>query len=412
MSLFFANWLNIERMTFLNLKNKNRPPELLLTRLYYFLLMGGSGMVNPFINLFYISLGLNGKQVGTIASTSAVVGLLAAPILTNEIKKSPRARTFLQFILLAGSVGYILIAQQTTFLPIVAIIIVQALLISSASPISDALAVSVSKATEAGYGSLRVFGSLGWIVMVPISGWLIENLGYKAGFSGLGMAWCGAVGLLFWINQKYFTTTSSPEIAKPGLREVSLRVINNRVLLGLAIGLIAITFLNNGVQQFETVFLSDLGASKQLISFAGILSALVELPFMVLSDRIMVRIGAHRLLLIALFLTMFQRLTVLIFPSIVTIMLVRFIGGMAFSFYTVSYIGLISSHTHPNETGTVLALFTMTLAGLVNVLASPVAGAMYDAIGARWLYACAAAGYGIAFISMWINRPGKSNQFE
>src|SRR5664279_4417979 len=99
-------------MSFLNLKTTTRPSELLFTRLYYFLNMGGSGFINPFINLFYISLGLNGKQIGTIASTSAIVGLLAAPIITNQIRKQPNARSYLQFILLAGTFGYWMIGQQ------------------------------------------------------------------------------------------------------------------------------------------------------------------------------------------------------------------------------------------------------------------------------------------------------------
>ena len=392
-------------MTFLNLNNKFRPPELTLTRLYYFLYMGGSGFINPFINLFYISLGLNGKQIGTIASTSAVVGLLAAPIITHQIKKQPGARSYLQLILLAGALGYAMIARQTSFLPILFIIIMLALLVSSAAPISDSLAVVMSKSTGVGYGSLRVFGSLGWIVMVPISGFLIQNLGYQAGFSGFSLAWICAAVMLFWIAPKYFSVQTSPQIARPSLQQAARKIIQNRALLGFALGLVAITFLNNGVAQFENVYLSDLGASKQVISIAGIMSAMIELPFMVLSDRIMRRTGAHKLLMISLVLTLFGRLAVLAFPSIITIMMVRFVGGMGFSFYTVSFIGLISSQTEANETGTILALYTVTLAGLVNVLASPISGAIYDAFGGRWLYAFAAAGYLIATLSLWVNRP-------
>ena len=393
-----------------NLQNKFRPPELSLTRLYYFLYMGGSGFINPFINLFYISLGLNGKQIGTIASTSAVVGLLAAPIITSEIKKRPKARGYLQFILLAGAVGYALIAQQTAFLPILVIIVMISLLVSSAAPLSDALGVSMARATDAGYGSLRVFGSLGWIVMVPISGWLIQNLGYQVGFTGFSLSWLGAVIVLIWIAPKYFNSQTSLQVAQSSLRLAGLKILKNRALLGFAIALVAITFLNNGVAQFENVYLSDLGATKQVISIAGIMSAMVELVFMVLSDRIMRRIGAHKLLMAALVLTLFGRLAVMIQPSIITIMIVRFIGGMGFSFYTVSYIGLISSQTEVHETGTVLALYTVTLAGLVNVMASPISGAIYDAVGGRWLYALAAAGYLIATLSLWLNRPVPSKQ--
>jgi MFS family permease len=103
---------------------------------------------------------------------------------------------------------------------------------------------------------------------------------------------------------------------------------------------------------------------------------------------------------------MFQRLAVFSLPFIPTIMVVRFISGIAFSFYTITFVGLISSRTQSSETGTVLAVFTVTIAGLVNIVASPVAGAFFDALGARWLYALSAAGYMIGIICLWWTKPG------
>jgi PPP family 3-phenylpropionic acid transporter len=176
--------------------------------------------------------------------------------------------------------------------------------------------------------------------------------------------------------------------------------------------LVFIGFLNSGVLQFENVFLSQLGASKSLISVAGILSATVELPFMLFADRIMRRFGAHRLLLFALAMNTLLRLTVFSFPAIYTIMAVRFIGGVSFSLYTVAFVGLISGRTSVNETGTVLALFTVTIAGAVNIVASPVAGAIFDAIGPRWLYALSLTGYLAAFTSLWLTRPEKTKKDE
>ncbi|MEI7845961.1 MAG: MFS transporter [Chloroflexota bacterium] len=391
-------------------KIKIKYPDLLFARLYYFIFMGSNGFILPFMNLFYTSLGFNGKQIGLIASTSAVIGLMAAPILVNEIKKRPNGRNYLQFLLVFGATGYFLISHQTTFLAIIIVIIFQALVSSSVGPLSDSMAVTAAKNSDAGYGSIRVLGSLGWIMIVPISGWLLERYGYTAGFNGVTIGWICAACMLFLVsNQNFGYTVTQTTAQKPGLWVTAKNTFNNRTLLGFAIALIATGFLNNGVQQFENVFLFQLGATKQLISFAGILSAIVELPFMLIADKIQRRFGPHRMLLIALLLTLAQRTTVLILPSIPTIMIVRFIGGVAFSFYTVSFIGLISLHTDPGETSTVLALFTVTLASGVTVIASPIAGALFDLIGARWLYTFSASGYAIAVISLWITRPSSIN---
>jgi len=381
--------------------------DLLFARAYYFAFMGGWGFIFPFINLFYISLGLSGKQIGMIGSVSSVVGLIVSPIIVSEIKKKPQARGILQASLMLGAIVYFVLGQQTAFLPILLIVFLQAPVIAGIMPASDAMAVHVSEEAGTGYGSVRVWASVGWIVTVLFSGWLIERNGYEAAFLGVGLTWLIGALLTLLIQPRYFISISPDVVGKPksNLKTALKHVANDHTLLGYAVALIFMGFLNSGVLQFENVFLSELGASKQLISVAGILSAIVELPFMIIADRYMRRVGAHRLMLIAIAMILFQRAAVLLFPTIVTIMIVRFIGGIAFSFTTIGSVVLISSRTEQSETGTVLALFTVTLNGLVNVLAAPVAGAIFDAIGTRWLYAFAVIGYAIGVLSLWLTRP-------
>jgi len=379
--------------------------DLFFARAYYFAYMGGWGFILPFLNLFYVSLGLSGTQIGTITSTSSIVGLLFAPFIVSEIKKRSKARGILQTAIVLGAAGYFILGQQTLYFTILVIVFLHALAVSSVMPVSDSMAVAVSKESGSGYGSIRVFASIGWIVTVLTSGWLIERFGFIAAFSGVSLMWVLGAGLAFFIQPNYFVAKLNLQLPKTNLLTTFKRVASDRTLLGFAVALIFIGFTNSGVLQFENVFLSELGASKQLISVAGILSAVVELPFMLYADRFVRRYGASSILFIALIMTILQRTTVLIFPAITTIMIVRFIGGVAFSLYTVSYIGLISSRTDESETGTVLALYTVTLASLVNILAAPVSGAIFDVIGARWLYALSAGGYSIGAICLWLTRP-------
>jgi MFS transporter, PPP family, 3-phenylpropionic acid transporter len=381
------------------------PKDLLFARAYYFTFMGGWGFVLPFVNLFYVSIGLSGTQIGTVASLSAVVSLVVSPFVVTELKKLPQARMILQLCLVLGAMGYFLLGQQTVFLAILLIIFFQTIATSAIMPSSDAMAVSVAQDHGTGYGSIRLWASVGWIIIVLSAGWLIERLGYQAGFTGVAVIWTLGAGMLLFIRPDYFVAPTGIDVSRPSVRTAIQRVLHDRTLIGFALTVILVGFLNNGVLQFENVFLSQLGASKQLIAVAGILSAIVEVPFMAYADRFVRRAGAHRVMLIALVMISFQRAAVLLLPYIATIMIVRFIGGVSFSFYTISYVGLISSRTRSSETGTVLALYTVTLAGLVNMLAAPVSGSIFDAIGARWLYALAVTGYVMGALVLWIFRP-------
>jgi PPP family 3-phenylpropionic acid transporter len=384
--------------------------DLIFARAYYFAYMGGWGFILPFINLFYVSLGLSGAQIGTIGSVSSIVGLVVSPILVSEIKKRPQARGILQASLMLAGLCYFLLGQQTVFYIIIIIVVCQSLVAAGIMPASDAMAIHVSEEAGTGYGSVRVWASVGWILVVPASGWLIERFGFEAGFLGVGLMWLTAALLTLLIQPHYFVSARFAGQPKANLGTAFQHIARDRTLLGYAIAAFCMGFLNFGVLQFENVFLAQLGASKLLISFAGILSAIVELPFMVYADRYVRRVGAHRVMLFAISMLFCQRAAVLLFPAITTIMIVRFIGGVSFSFMTIAAVFLISSRTEPSETGTVLAIYTVTLAGLVSVLAAPVSGTVFDAIGARWLYAFSIAGYASGFLAMWLTRPSPHQQ--
>ena len=392
----------------LNSQSKN----LLFARLYYFAFMGGWGFILPFTNLFYVSLGFSGKQIGIISSASAIVGMVASPVWVSTVKRHPLAQRILQAAIVLGALGYYLIGRQTHYLAVIFIVCLHALASSGVMPLSDSMAVTVSRESGKGYGSVRAWASLGWIICLLSSGQLVGRFGYMAGFIGVSVMWMIAAVMVYLIQPHHFSSQGLPDQPKPDLRLAVKRVLQDRTLMGLAAALVFIGFLNSAVLQFENVFLEQLGASKQLISVAGILSAVVELPFMIYADRIAHRVGAHRLLIIALLMTLVQRMAVFFFPYIPTIMLVRFVGGVAFSFYTVSLIGLISKHTQPSETGTVLALYTVTIAGMVNIIAAPVGGLLFDALETRWLYPISAFGYLIGAASLWWTRPMARASFQ
>jgi len=110
--------------------------DLFFARGHYLAFMGGWGFILPFLNLFYISLGLSGAQIGTITSTSSIVGLMFAPIIVNEIKKRPQARGVLQAALLFGALGYFILGQQTSYFFILVVVFFQALAGSGVMPVS------------------------------------------------------------------------------------------------------------------------------------------------------------------------------------------------------------------------------------------------------------------------------------
>lgn len=380
-----------------------RNSDLWLTRWYYFIALGGTGFIAPFINLFYVRVGLSGTDIGIVAAVGAIVALIVAPLWTSSARLGRHPRASLQIALLLTALAYLWLGAQTTFAGIVIVAIVRSLVGASISPFSDTLALSVTRARKLGFGNVRVWASMGWIGAVLAGGWLIERMGFGAAFVGVCAVMLLGNLLLLPIAPEHFTRG---KIASPRAKLTTTvrAVMQHRAMVGVALMVIVIGLANGGVAQFETVYLSTLGASDTLLGVAGMLGAVVEIPCMLWADHLVRRRGTHRLLLLAMILIAFQRALVLFAPSVAMIMATRALGGLSFSFYVVALTAFIGEETQPHETGTVLALFSVTLAGIVNIVSAPLAGAAYDAFGARWLYAIAVVGYVLGWICLRVMR--------
>lgn len=382
--------------------------DLSRARLYYFLFYGGLGFMSPFLNLFYIQQGLNGTQIGWVTSLGAFIMLVAAPFWAERNARWQHPRGRLQLFLLLTALSYFLLSRQYAFLGIGLVSAFRALVSAGISPLSDSLALSITRAVRAGFGSIRAWGSLGYVVLVPLSGWLIGQTDLQASLLGAAVITVSAAAILFSISAEHFAVkTNSPsgspnEINPPNLRDVIGELRSNRIMVSVAALIAIVGVANSGVLQFENIYLRQLGASDGLIGIAGMLSAAVEMPCMLWADRLVSRHGSTVIMLVSMLIYAALRITVLMAPSIGSIMLMRACQGFAFSFYTVALARVIGEQSSPHGTRPVMALYTITLTNLVSTVGSPLTGAAFDAFGARWLYLIAALGYFLAFVSLKI----------
>ncbi|MCO5196114.1 MAG: MFS transporter, partial [Anaerolineae bacterium] len=125
---------------------------------------------------------------------------------------------------------------------------------------------------------------------------------------------------------------------------------------------------------------------------------------MLWADRLSRRIGAMPLLQIALMLYMVRVIAILVSPTILTILAMRVVLGLGYSLYSVGIVNAIKVNSPPGQLAMMMALFTITLSNLAQIVGSPVAGAIFDAVGAYWLYAFALIAYAISWLGLRFGR--------
>ncbi len=371
-------------------------------RLYYFLLIGGGGFLFPFINLFYTQQGLSGAEIGWLSTVASLVALIVAPWWGRRSDATTHPRRLLQFGLLATSLCMLALSQQTIFAWMAFIVMLDALLSINVAPLSDVVALVVTKQGRAGFGSVRLWGSLGWAVTALGGGWLIEQTGLFTMFAGYAISGFASIALLALLRMPRWGKPADRTEAASAcrLRQSLWQLIRDRTLLGLALALSVLLFALNGVRQFEPVFLDQLGAGETIIGLASTIGAAVELPAMLWVDRLGRRYGSGQLLRASFLLYAACTLSVVIAPTIPVILFSHVIDGVAYSFFAVALVLFIGEVAPDRQVTMMMAVFTVTLPALIRMVSAPVGGWVFDVRGAYTLYVIGVIGSALGWMIM------------
>ena len=124
-------------------------------------------------------LGFTAGQVAWIIGLGASVGAITAPFIAGQFAdRYFRAERFLAFLLFAGGIVQIILAQQTTFAGWIALSIVYSVLYMPTLSLSNSVTFANLTNTERQFPKVRVWGTLGWIAAAWIfpMAWLMTDI--------------------------------------------------------------------------------------------------------------------------------------------------------------------------------------------------------------------------------------------
>lgn len=355
-------------------------------RLYYFFFLGAFSIVMPYLTLFFRRQGMSGVQIGIIGTLSALIGIIFAPVWGSISDRINHPRRLLQIAFTGSAISYLFLGYQRQYFFIIIFVAISAFLLSGIDPISDTMALkSGEENAKVSFGSIRLWGSLGWASFVYLAGLMIEEYGIRTIF------W-GYFGLIFLVilvlNVSLSGKKTKPVNDNDAIPYKNLvnGLLKDSTMIGLAMALSVLWLVRAGIYQFQAIFMSELGAVESMIGLVSTITALVELPSMLWADRLINKIGAQQLIKISLLLFTMEMGVIVLLPIVEMFLVSAVLNGIAFSFFNVALIIFVNEKAPFAQTATVLALLSSTLRGGIQVISSIFSGLVYDHFGAYWLY--------------------------
>jgi len=351
------------------------------------------GVFYPFISVILASRGLGPAQIGLVASIGAVGFTLAVPAWGHIADvRLGRART-LQICAIGGAVA--VGALLGPWPPIVIALLFFAYWIfeSSWQPLADALTVNLVDRRR--YGRVRLLTSLSFAIASIAAGFLYDQAGFDAAYilavaATLAIAVAATrvpdVGRADLKTPGHGAMTpghgaATPSRSRPwlGSAGVALRVAPRLGAVLVAVMLINITIISGFT--YLPLRLADLGSPPSDVALSAGVSAMAEIPAMLVAARVAQWVGLRGMFVVSALIYGGVSASWIVLDSAPLIIATRLVSGVAFAWILVCVVLTIARLLPSELQATGQSLYQTFAFGLGAIVANLVGGVLYANIG-------------------------------
>ena len=351
------------------------------------------GVFYPFISVILASRGLGPAQIGLVASIGAVGFTLAVPAWGHIADvRLGRART-LQICAIGGAVAVGALLGPWPPIVIALLFFAYWMFESSWQPLADALTVNLVDRRR--YGRVRLLTSLSFAIASIAAGFFYDQAGFDAAYilavaATLTIAVAATrvpdVGRADLETPGHGAATpghgaATPSRSRPwlGSAGVALRVAPRLGAVLVAVMLINITIISGFT--YLPLRLADLGSPPSDVALSAGVSAMAEIPAMLVAARVAQWFGLRGMFVVSALIYGGVSASWVVLDSAPLIIATRLISGVAFAWILVCVVLTIARLLPSELQATGQSLYQTFAFGLGAIVANLVGGVLYANIG-------------------------------
>ena len=355
--------------------------------LSYFLFFAIYGIASPYLQIMLRGIGYSPSAVGILLGIFELIGIGGPIILARKADYLGAYNPFLMGSGFSIIVGLIVLMIFKTPIATIAGLGLISLGLKTPVPVLDASLIKTIEArTKAGtkiptYGTLRSLGSAGY-VLVAIS------VQFIPGFD-TSPVWVMALAMItitltYMVGLIWLPETGSGERPDRN-KKINLSWVDSSFILGLSI--IALSRLSmSAYGSFFSLYLIEY-LDWHVIGAMSALAAVVEIPMLVLSWKIMKKRSPMAIIEIASFAIFARLLAYALVPTKSGVIVGQLLHSISYGLFQPAAVAFISLKTPPSERATGMALLLGLGIGLPFFLGSAFGGVIVEFLGYRWLFA-------------------------
>lgn len=352
--------------------------------LFYFAYYGYIGIFSPYASLYFTDRGMSAAEAGVLMSLMQVMRIFGPALWGWAADSTQRRDLVLRATAAAASLAFAGMFFGQTFIQFFLIMVAINLFTSAQNPLGEALMLSAMRGDLTHYGRLRLWGSVGFILAVMLSGPFLDRYGI-----GL-MPWI-ALGLLVLMFGA--SLRMSEDVHAPSSRPVPSvgALLRRREVIAFFASTFLMIAAHASLYVFYSLYLAQIGYSNTVIGLMWSLGVAVEILFFFYQAPLFRRFGVEKLMLASLLLAALRFLLIGFgADSVLLLVLAQVLHAATFAAHHSASVATLQRWFAGPLQARGQALFTSISYGLGGTLGGLVMSLFWDKFGAPAVYLAAA----------------------
>lgn len=352
---------------------------------FMFLSFLGSGAYSPYLQLYFRERHLSDVQIGVLTGVGPALAIFVPLLWGLAGDRSRRVRLLLALTSALAAASFMGLSLGTAFAALVLFSALFNAFALAGGPLGTALVLAEAQRLGTDYGSLRMWGSVGFGIGILGAGRLVSQFGTGAIFAAYSIpVMLGLVPLLFLRDAEMSS--------KPLHLSRVWQVLANRKLQALLLATLLWRVTASAYYTFFTIYITDLGATATLVSVAWAIGLAGEVTVLRFSGALSRRIGVRGLMLAGLLGSAVRWAVYAVIPGPEWALPFQVLHGLTFGATTTAAV-LAVDRLFPQELrSTGQGVLGIVMWGIGGLIGSVLAGVAAEALGVRPLFALSAVG--------------------
>jgi PPP family 3-phenylpropionic acid transporter len=360
-----------------------RPAQSLNFALFFFAYYGYVGVFSPYASLYFADRGLSATQIGILMSLMQVMRIFGPNVWGWVADQSRRRVLVLRLTSVAAALTFCGMFVGQSFMFFFALMVTVNLFTSAQGPISEALMLSSMRGDLTHYGRVRLWGSVGFIVLVTLSGYALDWQGIEL------MPWI-ALLMLVMVTSVTFSLHEEPATQHAQPSNSVRELLSRKSVLSFFASTFLMIAAHSSLYVYYSLYLSDMGYSKSVIGLMWSLGVIAEILFFFYQAPLFRRFGVRKLMLFSLGIAVIRFLMIGWGAQSLAILLVaQVLHAATFGVHHSASVATLQRWFAGPLQARGQALYISISYGLGGTVGGLLLSACWDTFGARWVYVLA-----------------------